>query len=124
MPNFIGSLNSNEIQSAIYNMIISQMVFADNIKGSYSSLVEKARVDGSLYGDQKLYYSTDVLGSSAWGNDAEASNLLALYRPAAPKVQAIVLNQFIKTRAHTVHSEDVHVYAELVDQVSSKAAQF
>jgi hypothetical protein len=96
MPNFLGSLNANEIQSAIYNMIISQQVFADNIKGTYFSLVEKARVDGSLYGDQKLYYSTDVLGSSAWGNDAEASNLLALYRPAAPKVQAIVLNQFRK----------------------------
>ena len=94
MPNFNGSLRSNEIFSAIYNMIISQRVFADNIKGSYSQLVDMARVDGSLYGDQKLYYSTDVLESVPWTNDSEASNLLSLSRPAAPKVQAIVLDKF------------------------------
>lgn len=94
MPNFTGTLNSNEIFGAIYNMIISQQVFADNIKGTFSSLVDAARVDGSLFGDQKLYYSTDALKTEAWGNDAEASNLLALHRPAAPKVQSIVLNKF------------------------------
>ena len=94
MPSFNGSLRSNEIFSAIYNMIISQRVFADNIKGSYSQLVDMARVDGSLYGDQKLYYSTDVLESVPWTNDSEASNLLSLSRPAAPKVQAIVLDKF------------------------------
>ena len=98
MPNFTGSLRSNEIFSAIYNMIISQQVFADNIKGTYSSLVDKARVDGSLFGDQKLYYSTDVLKSVPWGNDSEASNLLSLDRPAAPKCQAIVLDQFRQIR--------------------------
>jgi hypothetical protein len=94
MPNFTGTLNSNEIFGAIYNMIISQQVFADNIKGTFSSLVDSARVDGSLYGDQKLYYSTDALKTKAWGNDAEASNLLALHRPAAPRVQSIVLDKF------------------------------
>lgn len=98
MPNFTGSLRSNEIFSAIYNMIISQQVFADNIKGTYSSLVDKARVDGSIFGDQKLYYSTDVLKSVPWGNDSEASNLLSLDRPAAPKCQAIVLDQFRQIR--------------------------
>lgn len=94
MPNFTGTLNSNEIFAAIYNMIISQQVFADNIKGTFSSLVDSARVDGSLFGDQKLYYSTDALKTDAWGNDAEATNLLQLHRPAAPKVQSIVLNKF------------------------------
>lgn len=94
MPTFSGQLRSNEIFGALYNMIISQQVFADNIKGTFSSLVDKARVDGSLYGDQKLYYSTDVLKSHAWGADSEASNLLALARPAAPEVQSIVLDKF------------------------------
>ena len=94
MPNFTGTLYSNEIFGALYNMIISQQVFADNIKGTFSSLVDSARVDGSLYGDQKLYYSTDTLKTKAWGNDAEASNLLALHRPAAPRVQSIVLDKF------------------------------
>ena len=93
MAAFTGQLRSNEIFSALYNMIISQEVFADNL-GEHQTLVDKARVDGSLYGDTKLYYSTDVLKSTRWGNDAEAVNLLALHRPAAPKVQAIHLDQF------------------------------
>lgn len=92
MATFTGQLRSNEIFSALYNMIISQEVFADNIKGS--DLVDQARVDGGLYGDTKLYYSTDALASAEWGNDAEAANLLALHRPDAPKVQAIVLDKF------------------------------
>lgn len=94
MPQFIGQLNSNEIFAALYNMIISQHVFADNISTTSSKLVNMAKVDGSLYGDQKLYYSTDILGSDPWGNDAEAANLLALHRPQAPEVQAIILDKF------------------------------
>ena len=93
MAQFLGQLRSNEIFSALYNMIISQEVFADNL-GKHQTLVEKARVDGSLYGDTKLYYSTDVLKSAPWGNDAEALNLLALHRPEAPECQAIHLDIF------------------------------
>lgn len=89
---FEGKLRSNEIFGALYNMIISQEVFSDNIKGS--DLVDQARVDGTLYGDTKLYYSTDALSSSEWGNDAEAESLLKLHRPAAPEVQGIVLDKF------------------------------
>lgn len=92
MATFTGKLNSNEIFSALYNMIISQEVFADNIKGT--DLVDQARVDGSMYGDTKIYYSTDVLSSSEWGNDAEAANLLKLHRPEAPKQQTIQLDTF------------------------------
>ena len=91
---FNGQLRSNEIFSALYNMIISQQVFADNIAGTNSKLMEANRTDGSLYGDTKLYYSTDVLKSTPWGNDAEAANLLALHRPPAPECQAIILNVF------------------------------
>ena len=91
------TLNSNEIFSSIANMIISQEVFADNL-GKHQTLVDKARVDGSLYGDKKLYYATDVLKSHAWGNDAEASNLLSLDRPADPKVQDITLDVFRQIR--------------------------
>ena len=93
MATFTGQLRSNEIFSALYNMIISQEVFADNL-GEHQTLVDKARVDGSLYGDTKLYYSTDVLKSAPWGADNEAANLLALHRPEAPKCQAIHLDVF------------------------------
>lgn len=98
MPNFTGQLRPNEIFGALFNMIISQQVFADNVKGTYSSLVDKARVDGTLYGDTKLYYATDALQSYAWENDAEAANLLELNRPDAPEVQAIVIDKFRQIR--------------------------
>ena len=96
MATFNGQLHPNEIFGALYNMIISQEVFADNIKGS--DLVDQARVDGGLFGDTKLYYSTDALASSAWGNDAEATNLLELHRPEVPECQAIVLDKFRQIR--------------------------
>ena len=92
--NFNGQLASNEIFSALYNMIISQQVFADNIAGTKSTLVDMARVDGGLYGDTKLYYATDVLKSAPWGNDEEATNLLKLYRPDDPKCQPITIDTF------------------------------
>ena len=96
--NFIGQLNPNEILGGIYNMIISQHVFADNIKGTYGDLAEMCRVDGSMYGDTKLYYSVDVLKTHDWLNDMEAQNLLALDRPEDPSVQAITIDQFRQIR--------------------------
>lgn len=94
MGAFLGQLRPNEIMSGIYNMIIGQIVFTNNIQGGFSELVDKARVDGGLYGDSKLYYSTDALGSSPWGADSEAANLLQLHRPKDPEVQVITLDVF------------------------------
>lgn len=94
MANFNGQLKSNEIFGALYNMIISQQVFADNIYDTKSTLADLSRVDGTLYGDTKLYYSTDVLKSFEWTNDAEAQNLLKLHRPEAPECQAVTIDKF------------------------------
>ena len=91
------TLTANEIYESLANMIISQEVFADNL-GEHQTLVDKARVDGGLFGDTKLYYSTDVLESHAWGNDSEAANLLSLDRPEDPEVQAIKLDVFRQIR--------------------------
>lgn len=94
MPAFTGQLNQNEVFAALYNMIISQQVFADNINDTKSTLADMSRVDGSLYGDSKLYYATDVLKSYEWLGDAEAQNLLKLHRPQAPEVQEITIDTF------------------------------
>lgn len=91
------TLTANEIYNTLANMIISQQVFADNLS-KHQTLVDKARVDGGLYGDTKLYYATDVLKSVAWGNDAEATNLLSLDRANDPDVQAIKLDIFRQIR--------------------------
>lgn len=94
MPTFAGKLNTNLIQSAIYNMIISQDIIGGSIKANYN-LVDKARVDGTLYGDTKLYYDVPTLVSTGWEQDSEtARNLLALHRPQPPKVQSLTFGVY------------------------------
>ena len=93
MPTFTGQLNPNKIFAALFNMIISQQIFADNL-GKTNRLVDRAKEDGTLYGDVKLYYSSDVLASYPWGADSESGQLLQTYRPKAPKIQSITMNVF------------------------------
>lgn len=100
--NFTGTLNPNHIFSAIYNMIISQHVFADNIEGTYGDLADMCRVDGTMLGDTKLYYSLDILQTVPWVQDSEeALNVLKTHRPENPSVQAITLDQFRQIRVTT-----------------------
>ena len=102
MANGTFELNPNEIFGTLFNQIISQEVFSDNLAGGVGSeLVDMARVDGSMYGDTKLYYATKPLYSSKWGNDAEAEKLTKLERPEAPETQAIYLNQFRQIKLTT-----------------------
>lgn len=99
--NYNGSLNPNSVYNLIFNMIISQEVFAD-IKDTKSSLVDEARIDGSKYGDTKLYYDTDVLETYAWGLPAdEASKLLELNLPDSPQCQPITMDVFRQIRLST-----------------------
>lgn len=110
MATFNGQLRSNEIYSALFNMIISQRVFADNIQ-KHQTLVDEAKEEAGLYGDTKLYYSADVIGSHPWGateslpkggyQDAEAGNLLSLDRPKAPECQALIIDTFRQVRLTT-----------------------
>lgn len=93
MGAFAGQLNANEVYKSLYNMIISQQIFDDRISQG-NDLVDFARVDGGLYGDTKLYYSTDVLHTDEWTGDEEAKNLLNLHRADDPECQAITLDSF------------------------------
>lgn len=96
MPILTGviTLNANEVYAALSNMIISQEVFVDNIADGYKSLVDRARVDGGLYGDTKLYTATDILRSYQWTGDNEAANLLGIHRAPDPVTQKISLDVF------------------------------
>lgn len=103
---YTGALNANELYAAIYNMIISQQVFADNVKGTTSKLADMFRVDGSLYGDTKLYYSTDVLGTHPFpttrsAKNSDAANLLAPAFPDSPFCQKVVIDTFRQIRVTT-----------------------
>lgn len=95
-PNtWAGQLNVNEIFTSIYNMIIGQQVFSKNIGNTFTSLVDRARVDGSLYGDTYLKYSTNALETYEFDPDGQDQlNLLAVHRPDDPFVQAITIDTF------------------------------
>lgn len=87
------TLNENEIFSSLSNMLISQQVMGLQLHGGISKFVDRARVDGTLYGDTKQYISTKSIHSKEWGGD-NATNVLELHRPADPDVQLLVLNKF------------------------------
>ena len=87
------ALTQNEVTAALFNQIISQEVFSKNLGGLKSTLVERLRVDGTLYGDSKLYVSTDALTVGDWvttGNSA----LLTVTNPPAPKLERIKIDTF------------------------------
>lgn len=95
MPSpFSGALNKNFIEKMLYNMIISQDIIGGSIKANYN-LVDKARVDGTLFGDTKLYIDVPTLESDAWVQDSQdALNVLQTHRPASPKTQAITMGVY------------------------------
>lgn len=94
MAYFDGQLNVNAIQSAIYNMIISQDILGGKIKNNYN-LVDKAKDEAGLYGDTKLYYDSPNLTPVTWvQDDDEFINVLKLHRPGAPKVQELIIDVF------------------------------
>ena len=98
MGTFNGQLRINAIQSALFNMIISQDIIGGKIKNNYN-LVDQAKEEAGLYGDTKLYIDTPTLTPVDWVQDSEdATNLLALDRPGAPKTQALVIKVFKQVR--------------------------
>ena len=89
------SLNVNEVYASLFNMIIAEQVFSQNINGKKNrKLVDSAKAEVGLYGDSKNYWSTDVLKSRKFLGDAEATNLLATDRGPAPKGQRIIIDVF------------------------------
>lgn len=95
MATFTGQLNANSVFAALYNMIISMQVFGTGIE-ELTGIYASRRVDGTLFGDKKLYISTDVLKSYAWdGTDTPGGyNLLTTKRPPAPKEEFIEIDTY------------------------------
>lgn len=112
MPAFTGKLNPNEIYGSLFNFLISVETWTSNIFDTKASLVDRARIDGSMYGDTKLYVFTDASRTyplwkdstgktSKAGVQAEASNLLELAYPDDPKTDTITLDVFRQIRMTT-----------------------
>jgi hypothetical protein len=90
---FDGQLNTNEVFSTVYNQIISIQVFPTGVDG-LTGIYSPKKVDGTLYGDTKIYRSTDVLQSYGWTHSDSTYNLLTQKRPPNPKVDKIELDIF------------------------------
>lgn len=94
MPTYNGRLNASDIFAGLFNMIISQEILGDNIAYTKETLANMSRVEGGMFGDSKLFYSSDVLKSFEWMKDDEAQNLLKLHRPYPPQCQSVTINEF------------------------------
>lgn len=85
-------LNQNDINAALFNMIISQRIFDGKVAST--ELADKFRVDGTLFGDTKLYHSFDIGSPEDWLNDEEAVNLLQLNRNKSGVTQSITMGVY------------------------------
>lgn len=83
------TLNQNKITAALFNMIISQRVFDSKVAST--ELADRFRVDGTLFGDTKLYHSFDIGSPEDWLDDQEAPDLLKLNRNKSGKTQTITM---------------------------------
>lgn len=86
------TLNQNIITKSLMNMLISQRIFDSAVAST--ELADVFRVDGTLYGDTKLYQSFDIGAMQDWMNDAEAPNLLELNRNKSGKTQTITMGVY------------------------------
>lgn len=101
MPNFKvpqGKLNPNSVYTFIYNMILNQQVTSRNISLEYAKVLNDAKEDTGMYGDQKLYYDTYMPPITDWLGDDESTDLLETkkYRPKSPECQSLVINIYKK----------------------------
>lgn len=97
---FSGQLNSNEVYSTIMNMIIGQIVMDEDAATKYDDFEGIFAIDGSQYGDTKLFYDCDEEDTYPWAGDNDL-NVLQTHRPDDPVCQEVVLNQFRQTAITT-----------------------
>lgn len=87
------TLNINAVIAGVSNQIIDLPVLL-RVKKS-GELVDKARVDGSLYGDTKVYRCFDAINTDEYTQDsAEAIDFISLKRNQTTQEQPLVINDF------------------------------
>lgn len=95
-PAFTGTLNSNEIYNALYNIrILFQKLAPQTVKrDEIVSLIEKAV---GMYGDTGVLQGMDIQGTYDFGMDAEAANLLSINRNQSQKVEKFTIDKWRQT---------------------------
>lgn len=95
-PAFTGTLNSNEIYNALFNLrILFQKLAPQTVKRDrIVSFVEKAT---GMYGDTGVLQGMDIQGTYDFGMDAEASKLLAINRNNSQKIEKFTIDKWRQT---------------------------
>lgn len=93
---FNGSLNSNEIYNALFNIrILFQKLAPQTVKrDEIVNLVEKAV---GMYGDTGVVMGCDIQGSYPFGMDAEAPYLLSVNRNKTQKIEKYTIDKWRQT---------------------------
>lgn len=125
------TLAGNEVFGSLFNLLIHAYMLSNTAKG-YTTLVNKFRKDGSLYGDTITYKKSDVLKTEPFGdpyaynaNGNFQGNLLKTAKPADPKVQyvqidnarfiEISLDNFLTKRAFDTEGSFSEFHNSLLD---------
>lgn len=89
------TLNANVVFGTLYNQIISIQNHVNEMSFDPSlDIVKSRKVDGTLYGDTKVYRDTDVLRSYDWSHKDATYNLLTHMDPPAPKEDYVVIDTY------------------------------
>ena len=93
---FDGTLNSNEIYNALFNVKILFQKFAPNTvrRDEIVSLLDKAV---GMYGDTGIMQGMDIQGTYEFTMDAEAPKLLAINRNKTQKVEKFSISNWRQT---------------------------
>lgn len=93
---FDGTLNSNEIYNALFNLrILFQKLAPQTVKrDEIVSLLDKAV---GMYGDTGVVQGMDIQGTYEFGMDAEAPKLLAINRNKTQKIEKFVIDEWRQT---------------------------
>lgn len=93
---FTGTLNSNEIYNALFNLrILFQKLAPQTVKrDEIVSLVDKAT---GMYGDTGVVQGMDIQGTYPFGMDAEAPKLLDINRNQTQKIEKFTIDKFRQT---------------------------
>ena len=97
MAVFNGLLNSNEVYTSQYNMVLFIRTNGFGKGKGYSTLVDEAKEEGGKYGDMGLFYNVGLPRITPWhGRDYESAHLLDIEYQKMPAPQKIEINKFFK----------------------------
>jgi len=87
------TLNANSVFASLNNQIISIQLYDVGIEYD-ADIIRDRIVDGTMYGDTKVYVDTDILRTYAWSHTDSTYNVLTHKRPPLPAVDTILIDTY------------------------------